>query len=138
VTKTTRLTYKQTHELVVYCAQLAEQTQETWVALADEATEKLAFKVTVYSLKMALEAAGRSVEVMLKPPADAIPADAKIAELEALCWSAIKSIESFKSSLEAIARYMSAMDEWVETAQAKMVSLEKSVSELQEKVGIPF
>ena len=129
VTKTTRLTYKQTHELVVYCAQLAEQTQETWVALADDATEKLGFKVTVYSLKMALEAAGRNVDGMLKPSTDEVAPDIK--ELQTLCWTAIKSIRVFEESFESLSRC-------TDSIISRVVVIEKAIAELQEKVGIPF
>jgi hypothetical protein len=78
----TRLTFKQTHQLVSYCCQIPEQTYETWVAMAEACTEKLGFKVTRYSLKMALEAAGRNPDTFLKPSVVLSPIEERIASLE--------------------------------------------------------
>jgi hypothetical protein len=77
-----RLTFKQTHELVSHCLQVPEQTYETWVAMAEAFSEKLGFKVTRYSLKMALEAAGRNLDAMLKPTVVLSPIEERIASLE--------------------------------------------------------
>jgi hypothetical protein len=78
---------------------------------------------------MALEAAGRSVEVMLKPPTDEVAPDIK--ELQTLCWTAIKSIRVFEESLESLARC-------TDSIISRVVVIEKAIAELQEKVGIPF
>lgn len=63
----TRLSFKQTHTLVAYCKTLAEQTHDTWVGLASHVGDKLGFKVTTYSLQMAIEAAERDIKTFLKP-----------------------------------------------------------------------
>ena len=119
-----RLTYKQTHELVVYCSQVPEQVHETWVAMAEAATEKLGFKVTVYSLKMALEAAGRNTDSVLKLAVE-------LPVTEAMYWSSVKSVESFGNSLVAMTNY-------IETLEARVEVLERKVKELQENVEAPM
>ena len=61
-----RLTYKQTHLLILYCQKVPAGVHETWVAMAAAATEELGFRVTTYSLREALEAADRPENGMLK------------------------------------------------------------------------
>ena len=74
----TRLSFKQTHTLVAYCTTLAEQTHDTWVGLASHVGDKLGFKVTTYSLQMAIEAAERDIKTFLKPTVEESSVDKRL------------------------------------------------------------
>jgi hypothetical protein len=74
----TRLSFKQTHTLVAYCKTLAEQTHDTWVGLAAHVGDELGFKVTTYSLQMAIGAAERDTKTFLKPAVEESSVDKRL------------------------------------------------------------
>lgn len=74
----TRLGFKQTHTLVSFCKTLAEQTHDTWVGLAAHVGDELGFKVTTYSLQMAIGAAERDTKTFLKPAVEESSVDKRL------------------------------------------------------------
>lgn len=96
-----RLTYKQTHLLILYCQKVPTGVHETWVAMAAAATEELGFRVTTYSLREALEAADRQESGMLKAHEEVTFESLKesVAKMEKLVVAVSNEVIALKQSV---------------------------------------
>jgi hypothetical protein len=101
-----RLTMKQGYQLTVYCQTVPSRQHETWVAFAAAASETLGFRVTEYSLKLALEAAERDEAHMLKTPQEV-------------------SLGSLKSDIDKLTVRLDAMQKIVDMALGQLSFIQK-------------
>ena len=88
-----RLNFKQAVVLTEWCKGIAEKSYDTWTAMALAASESLSFGVTVYSLKLALDAAGRNIDEMLRTASSESTVESRLAAVELQVGKVIETAE---------------------------------------------